>query len=132
MVVFAGEVWSKNAWVSGWIGVDQTGRRSDAPTADPPTETLFPPTSANKNDQTTKVPTGPAGPFRRWRWRNAELLTEKDRELGHDPGGFCAQHNRWLTYPEQQRGACSWCVPVDLEREPEYWDSHWRRYTERQ
>jgi hypothetical protein len=35
-----------------------------------------------------------------------------------------------LTYPEQQRGACSWCVPVDPEREPEYWASHWRKFTE--
>ncbi len=30
-----------------------------------------------------------------------------------------------------RRGACSWCVPVDPEREPEYWASHWRRFTER-
>ena len=28
-------------------------------------------------------------------------------------------------------GACSWCVPVTLEREPEYWAIHWRRYAER-
>ena len=62
---------------------------------------------------------------------NAECLTADDRRLGHDPGGFCAAHNRWLTWNEQQRGACSWCMPIEPEREPEYWASHWRRYTER-
>ncbi len=54
-----------------------------------------------------------------------------DLARGHDPGGYCAEHGRRLSYPEQQRGACSWCVPVDPEREPEYWASHWRRFTER-
>src|SRR3712207_376347 len=49
-------------------------------------------------------------PCRAWYHRNAELLTEDDRRLGHDPGGFCAEHTRWLSYPEQRRGACSWCV----------------------
>jgi hypothetical protein len=68
---------------------------------------------------------------RAWRRRNAELLTEDDRRSGHDPGGFCAEHRRCLSYPEQKRGACSWCVPVDPEREPEYWASHWRRFNER-
>ena len=72
----------------------------------------------------------PIDPFRVWRHRNAEMMTEVDARLGHDPGGFCAKHNRWLTYPEQQRGACSWCVPVDSDREPEYWASRWRKFTE--
>ena len=72
-----------------------------------------------------------ADPSRAWRLRNAELLTDIDRRLGHDPGGFCAEHNRWLTWREQTRGACSWCVPVEPEREPEYWASHRRTFTER-
>ena len=72
-----------------------------------------------------------ADPFRAWYHRNAELLTDTDRRLGHDAGGFCAAHNRWLSYPEQRRGACSWCVPVDPDREPEYWASHGRTFTER-
>ena len=72
-----------------------------------------------------------ADPLRAWRLANAERLTAEDARLGHDPGGFCATHHRWLTYPEQQRGACSWCVPVDPEREPEYWATHWRRFAER-
>src|SRR5206468_12497945 len=75
---------------------------------------------------------GPAAdPFIRWRLTNAERLTVDDLASGHDPGGFCAEHRRWLSYPEQKRGACSWCVPVDPAREPEYWASHWRRFTER-
>ena len=87
-----------------------------------------------RNDQTTKptaVRSPSVDPLKAWRWRNAELLTDMDRRLGHDPGGFCAEHHRWLTWTEQQRGACSWCVPVDPEREPTYWASHWRRFTER-
>jgi hypothetical protein len=72
-----------------------------------------------------------AEPFRAWRLRNAELLTDTDRRLGHDAGGFCVEHSRWLTWREQNRGACSWCVPVDPEREPEYWASHWRTFTGR-
>ncbi len=71
-------------------------------------------------------------PLRAWCLRNAELLSQIDRRLGHDRGGFCAAHGRWLNYPEQQRGACSWCVPVDLERESEYWASHWPTFGERQ
>jgi hypothetical protein len=71
-----------------------------------------------------------ASPFRAWRLRNAELLIEQDGRRGHDAGGFCAAHHRPLSYPEQQRGACSWCVPVDPEQEPEYWASHWRRFTQ--
>ena len=67
-----------------------------------------------------------ADPFRAWRLRNAELLAE-----GDDYGGRCAEHRRPLSYPEQKRGACSWCVPVDPEREPEYWASHWRKFSER-
>jgi len=63
-------------------------------------------------------------PFVTWRLRNAEHLTASDLGLGHDPGGFCSEHRRWLSYPEQKRGACSWCVPVDREGEPEYWASH--------
>jgi hypothetical protein len=70
-------------------------------------------------------------PRRAWYHRNAELLTDDDRRLGRDPGGYCVEHRRGLSYPEQKRGACSWCVPVDPEREPEYWASHWRRFTER-
>ena len=58
--------------------------------------------------------------------------TQLDVRPVRDYGGFCATHRRPLSYPEQQRGACSWCVPVDPEREPEYWASHWRRFRERQ
>ena len=71
-----------------------------------------------------------ADPFRAWRLRNAELLAACDGRSGLDYGGYCAEHRRSLSYPEQKRGACSWCVPVDPEREPEYWASHWRRFTE--
>jgi len=70
-----------------------------------------------------------ADPFRAWRLRNAELLAAGDGGAGRDYGGYCAEHRRVLSYPEQKRGACSWCVPVDPEREPEYWASHWRRFT---
>ena len=90
--------------------------------------------AAARNDQTTKpaaVRTPGVDPLKAWRWRNAELLTDMDRRLGQDPSGFCADHHRWLSYPEQRRGACSWCVPVDPDREPEYWASHWRRFTAR-
>ena len=82
---------------------------------------------AASNDQTTKATAGAAvtiDPLRAWRFRNAEMLTGHDGRLGRDPGGWCAEHNRWLSYPEQRRGACSWCVPVDRGREPEYWASH--------
>jgi hypothetical protein len=65
------------------------------------------------------------------RLRNPEILTDVDRQLGHASGGSCADHCRWLTWSEQRRGACSRCVPVDPEREPEYWASHWRRFTAR-
>jgi hypothetical protein len=71
-----------------------------------------------------------ADPFRAWRLRNAELLAAGDGGPGHDYGGYCAAHRRALSYPEQKRGACSWCVPVDPEREPEYWTSHWQRFSE--
>ena len=70
-------------------------------------------------------------PFHAWRLRNAELLTEQDGRLGRDYGSCRAEHRRALSYPEEKRGACSWCVPVDREREPEYGASHWRRFTER-
>jgi hypothetical protein len=73
----------------------------------------------------------PSDPMLRWRLANAERLTVDDLANGHDPGGYCAEHRRWLSYPEQKRGACSWCVPVDPEREPEYWASHWRGFKER-
>ncbi len=72
---------------------------------------------------------GVPDPFLRWRLRNAEHITPEHARLGHDPGGFCAAHNRWLTWNEQQRGACSWCMPIEPEREPEYWASHWKRFT---
>jgi hypothetical protein len=62
---------------------------------------------------------------------NADWLDADDLVRGRDPGGFCAAHGRWLSHPEQRRGACSWCVPVDPKREPAYWQSHWRRFTER-
>ena len=116
-----------------WMDRGKTRRGEGAPVAsmDSPADVVSRPTSAARNDQTTKVPARPVDRFRRWRWRNAELLTDDDRRLGHDSGGFCATHHRWLTYPEQQRGACSWCVPVDPDREPEYWASHWRRFRER-
>jgi len=68
-------------------------------------------------------------PFTRWRVRNAERLTANDVARGYDAGGYCAEHGRRLSYPEQKRGACSWCVPVDPQREAEYWHSHWRRFT---
>jgi hypothetical protein len=71
-----------------------------------------------------------ADPFRAWRLRNARLLSKVGGQTAHDYGGFCAVHRRLLSYPEQKRGACSWCVPVDPEHEPEYWASHWRRFTE--
>ena len=114
-----------------WMDRGQIRRTGGAtvPAGDNPAVAVFPPTSAARNDQTTKVPARPADRFRRWRWRNSELLTDTDRRLGHDPGGFCAQHNRWLTYPEQQRGACSWCVPVNPDHEPECWASRWRKFT---
>jgi hypothetical protein len=70
-------------------------------------------------------------PFERWRLLNAQRFTADDAAHGYDTGGYCAQHGRVLSYPEQKRGACSWCVAVDPEREPEYWASHWRRFTER-
>jgi hypothetical protein len=72
-----------------------------------------------------------ADPRPGWRLLNAARFTADDLVQGHDPGGYCSQHRRLLSYPEQKRGACSWCVPVDPEREPEYWASHWRRFTER-
>ena len=72
-----------------------------------------------------------ADPCRAWRLRNAERLTNQHRQRGLDAGGFCAEHGRWLSYPERKRGACSWCLPVDPEWEPEYWASHWRRYNGR-
>jgi hypothetical protein len=74
---------------------------------------------------------GAVDPFVRWRLQNAERLTVSDLAHGRDAGGYCAEHRRCLSWPEQKRGACSWCVPVDPEREPEYWASHWRRFTER-
>jgi len=58
----------------------------------------------------------PADPFRAWHLMNVELLTDADGRLGHDNGGFCAKHRRCLSFPEQRRGACSWCVPVDPAR----------------
>ena len=70
-------------------------------------------------------------PFRRWRLANAERLTAEDARLGRDPGGFCAAHGRWLSHPEQRRGACSWCVPVEPEREPDYWVGHRRKFADR-
>jgi len=76
-------------------------------------------------------PDGAVDPFVRWRLANAQQLTGTDLAARRDPGGYCAAHHRSLSYPEQKRGACSWCVPVDPEREPDYWASHWRRFTER-
>jgi hypothetical protein len=105
--------------------------RAEETSVDHPAGAVSPQTTLARNDQTTKVPSPPADPFRRWRWSNAERLTDDDLARGRDPGGFCVTHGRGLSYPEQKRGACSWCVPVDPEREPEYWASHWRRFTER-
>ena len=62
---------------------------------------------------------------------NAARLTAADLARGFDAGGYCTAHGRILSYPEQKRGACSWCVPVDPDHESEYWASHWRRFTER-
>ena len=70
-------------------------------------------------------------PFVRWRLSNTKRLTADDLARGYDAGGYCAAHGRRLSYPEQKRGACSWCIPVDPEREPEYWESHWRKFTAR-
>ena len=72
----------------------------------------------------------PVDPFLVWRLHNAGRMTADDLARGHDAGGYCAAHGRLLSYPEQKRGACSWCVSVDQEREPEYWPSRWRRFTE--
>jgi len=69
--------------------------------------------------------------FVRWRLANAARLTSDQLATGLDPGGYCVNHDRPLSYPEQQRGACSWCVTVDPDREPEYCASHWRRFKER-
>ncbi len=60
---------------------------------------------------------------------NAARLTAADLARGFDAGGYCTAHGRILSYPEQKRGACSWCVPVDPDREPEYWASHWRKFS---
>jgi hypothetical protein len=79
----------------------------------------------------TEFDDGGGDPFERWRIGNAETFTAGDAAQRYDVGGFCAVHHRRLSYPEQKRGACSWCVPVDPEREPEYWASHWRRFRER-
>jgi hypothetical protein len=74
---------------------------------------------------------GPGDPFVRWRLQNAERLTSADLAVGRDPGGYCTEHHRALSYSEQKRGACSWCVAVDPETEPEYWESHWKRFRRR-
>jgi hypothetical protein len=79
----------------------------------------------------TSLPRRRSYPFHAWRLRNAELLTEQGGRLGHDSAGFCAEHRQALSYREQKCGACSWCVPVNPQREPAYWASHWRLFTER-
>ena len=82
------------------------------------------------NDQTTK-PDDDLPPDRKtWQARNARLLSQAAPQQRLDPGGYCATHRRSLSYPEQRREACSWCVPVNPISEPEYWASHWRRFTE--
>ena len=68
--------------------------------------------------------------FRVWRVLNIRRLTD-DPRFGHARGRFCVAHSRWLSYPEQRRGACSWCVPVDPEREPSYRASPGRKLAER-
>ncbi len=100
------------------------GVREPVPALDPrrqdlnePAPSVFTPSSADLYD-IRHTPPPRTDPFRAWYHRNAELLTEADRRLGHDPGGFCAEHHRWLSYPEQRRKACSWCVPVDPQLEP--------------
>ena len=70
------------------------------------------------------------GPIADWRARRAERLAAEGQAHGDDTGGSCAMPGRPLPHPEQRCAACSWCVPVDPEREPEYWASHWRRFTE--
>jgi hypothetical protein len=116
-----------------WLdrGRTRRGLRAEDTRFDHLAGAVAPQTTLARNDQTTKVPSPPADPFRRWRWTNAEQLTAGDLARGRDPGGFSAAHGRALAYPEQQRGACSWCVPVEPEREPEYWASYWRRFKER-
>jgi hypothetical protein len=75
-----------------------------------------------------------------WQVANAARLRQEDDpalgskrirhgEAGHDVGGYCTEHRRPLSYPEQKRGACSWCVEVDRDLEPEYWESHWSRFS---
>jgi hypothetical protein len=108
-------------------------RVSEESPPEPGLSSLTPLSSHRRAGETTAASSDLAyggDPFERWRASNAAQLTVADLAAGHDPGGFCAAHRRVLSYPEQKRGACSWCVPVDPEREPEYWASHWRRFTE--
>jgi hypothetical protein len=63
-------------------------------------------------------------------------LAERHKRLlingaGHAPGGYRAEHGRWLSYLEEKFGARPRCVRVNPEREPEYWASHWRKLAER-
>ncbi len=54
-----------------------------------------------------RLTTPPTDSFLRWRLLNAERLTAGDLAAGHDAGGYCAEHRRCLSWPEQRRGACS-------------------------
>jgi hypothetical protein len=117
-------------WMERGVARRRTNSEPYADDAASTTSRPAPVMSVGKNDQTTKpqpdVQVDRAG----WQARNADLMTDAERRQGLDPGGFCAQHRRPLSYPEQRREACSWCVPVDPIREPEYWASQWRRFSE--
>jgi hypothetical protein len=53
-------------------------------------------------------------PIRAWYHRNREAFTTDGGRRRFDPGGFCMFHGRPLAYPEQQLGACNWCLsPAD-------------------
>jgi len=65
----------------------------------------------------------PNDPFLAWRLRNGEYLSDSDRARHFDALTMCVVHHRFLSYDEQRRGACSWCVPVEPEKERDYWRS---------
>jgi hypothetical protein len=43
--------------------------------------------------------------FVRWRLADAERRAKADHAAYLDPLGYCAEHHRVLSYPEQKRGA---------------------------
>ena len=53
---------------------------------------------------TARAPEGALpDPFVRWRLANAERLTAGDLARGYDAGGYCGEHGRVLSHPEQRR-----------------------------